>query len=82
MYIWITLGDTEMLGVLARGEEYCVQMRGLSEGEKWERTLNRLKERYRYERIKEIQTKMEKSEATAEELCELIRLKGEMLCEN
>lgn len=77
MYIWTSLGETEMMGVLERGDEYCAQMRGMRDEEKWTRTISRLKDRYRYERIKEIQQKMEKSEATAEDFSELIRLKGE-----
>ena len=77
MYIWTSLGETEMMGVLERGDEYCSRMKEERDEEKWTRTIGGLKDRYRYERIKEIQRKMEKSEATVEDFSELIRLKGE-----
>lgn len=74
---WQTLGDTQMLGVFEQGEEYCLRMKELDEHGKWEKTYGILRERYVRERMLEIEKKMEKSEATGEELLELVKLKGE-----
>ena len=74
---WTALGDTKMLGVFEVGEEYCSRMNDLDECGKWEKTYGMLRERYVRERIAEIESKMQKSEATAEDFTELVKLKGE-----
>ena len=74
---WTALGDVRMLGVFELGEEYCSRMKELDERGKWEKTYGMLRERYVTERIAEIESKMQRSEATAEDFTELIRLKGE-----
>ena len=72
-------GDPEIQSFLKRGENYCARMK---DADKWERTCEKLRERKRLERIAEIKTRMQKSQATAEELSELMRLKGESKCES
>ena len=74
---WTTLGDTKMLGVFELGEEYCSRMKGLDERGKWEKTYGMLRARYVSERIEEIESRMQRSEATAEDFSELVKLKGE-----
>ena len=77
MDLWRTLGETGKLELLARGEKYCAGMGDSSEMEKWKKIYIELRQRNKCERLREIKRKMEKSEATAEELCEFARLKGE-----
>lgn len=74
--LWYTLGETEKLGLLARGDEYCARMKGLSVAEKWQSVYGELKARQTARRVREIIAKMRESQATPEELCELRRLKG------
>ena len=82
MELWTSLGETRKLGLLARGEEYSRQMKEGSERDKWIGIYKELRKRYKSERIEEITLRVQKSQATAEELSELIRLKGESRCEN
>ena len=70
-------GDPEIQSMLKRGEEYCKRIK---DTDKWERTCEKLRERNRRDRIAEIKKRMQKSEATCEELSELMRLKGESKC--
>ena len=72
-------GDPEIQSFLERGEKYCTRIK---DDDKWERTCEKIRERNRLERIAEIKMRMQKSQATAEELSELIRLKGESRCES
>ena len=74
--LWYTLGETEKLGLLARGDEYCARMKGLSVADKWQSVYGELKARHTAGRVREILAKMRKSQATPEELSELRRLKG------
>ena len=74
--IWTQIGDTEILGVLARGDEVCVHMKGLSTAEKFRSIYSTLCERHTVQRVRELTAKMRKSQATAEELQELQRLKS------
>lgn len=73
--LWAELGETDMLAVIARGDEICARMKGLSTGEKFRSIYYALRERYTARRIRELTSKLQKSEATSEELSELMRLK-------
>ena len=77
LLLWTTLNETERLAVLARGDELCARMKGLSLAEKWHSTLRALQERYINRRVRELTSKLQKSQATPEELSELQRLKRE-----
>lgn len=73
--LWTQLGDTYHMAVIARGDEYCARMRGFSMEEKFRSTYIALYERNKARRVRELTAKMQKSEATPEELSELMRLK-------
>ena len=73
--LWTQLGDTYHMAVIARGDEICARMKGFSMAEKFRSTYSTLCERYKARRIRELTAKMQKSEATPEELSELMRLK-------
>lgn len=75
MRLWMELGDTETLAVIARGDEVCARMKGLSMPEKFRSTYYTLLDRYNARRIREQTSKLQKSEATPEDLSELMRLK-------
>ncbi len=72
---WTQLGDTESLGVIARGDEICSRMKGLTMAEKFRSAYLTLCDRNKARRVRELTAKMQKSEATPEELSELMRLK-------
>ena len=76
--LWTQLGDTEKMALLARGDEFCARMKGLTLAEKWYSTLRVLQERYTNRRVRELTSKLQKSQATPEELSELQRLKSEI----
>ena len=76
MELWSTLGETNKLELIARGEKYCTCIREPSAADKWKKMYMQLLERNKRERLGEIKSKMEKSQATAEELAEYLRLKG------
>ena len=76
MMIWTQIGDTDNLAVVARGDEVCARMKGLSMEEKFRSTYITLCERNKARRIRELTAKMRKSEATPEELSELMTLKS------
>ena len=78
LLLWTQLGETETLALIARGDEICARMKGLSLAEKWRSAYGALREKYISRRVRELVGKLKKSEATAEELTELRRLK----CEN
>lgn len=73
--LWTQLNETEKLAVLARGDEICARMKGLSMAEKFRSTYITLCDRNKARRIRELTAKLQKSEATPEELSELMRLK-------
>ncbi len=77
MELWSTLGETVKLELIARGEKYCTCIREPSAWDKWKKMYRQLLERNKSERLGEIKSRMEKSQATAEELAEYLRLKGE-----
>ncbi|MBQ4432062.1 MAG: hypothetical protein II877_11215, partial [Synergistaceae bacterium] len=64
--------------LIARGDEICARMKGLSLAEKWRSTYGALREKYISRRVRELVGKLKKSQATAEELSELRRLKCEI----
>ena len=74
--IWSSLGDTELLAVLARGDEVFARMKGLTLPEKWRSIYGALLERDKNRRIRELTGKLKQSQATPEELAELSRLKN------
>ena len=73
--LWTQLSDSENMAVLARGDEVCARMKGLTMPEKFRSTYYTLRDRYTSRRILELTSKLQKSEATPEELSELQRLK-------
>jgi hypothetical protein len=74
--LWTSIGETERIAVLVRGDEYCAQMKGQSTAEKFRSIYLTLLERYKAIRVNELTAKMQKSQATSEELLELVRLKN------
>ena len=74
--LWTSIGETERIAVLVRGDEYCAQMKGQSTAEKFRNIYLTLLERYKAIRVNELTAKMQKSQATSEELLELVRLKN------
>lgn len=74
--IWLSTGDTEKLALLARGDEFCSRMKGLTLAEKWRNTYYVLKEKHTARRVKELTAKMQNSQATPQELLELRELRG------
>ena len=72
---WTQLGDTDSLGVIARGDEICARMKGLTMAEKFRSTYLTLCERNKMWRIRELTAKLKQSQATPDELSELMRLK-------
>ena len=73
--LWTQLGDTYHMAVISRGDEYCARMKGFSMEEKFRSTYIALYERNKARRVRELTAKLQKSEATPEELSELMRLK-------
>ena len=76
--IWTSVGDTEKFALLARGDEFCTRMKGLTLAEKWRNTYYVLKERHITGRVRELTTKMKNSQATPQELLELRELRGKI----
>ena len=74
--IWSSIGETTKLGLLARGDEVCARMKGLTLPEKWQSIYGALLERDKNRRIRELTGKLKQSQATPEELAELARLKN------
>ena len=77
MLRWTETGDTEYMGIISRGEEICRRMKGLTLKEKFMNVCQTLRERYKSMRIRELTVKMQKSQATTDELLELSKLKSE-----
>lgn len=76
LMIWSSLGDTEILALLMRGDEQCARMKGLSLMEKWRSVHGMLQERNTARRIRELTGKLKQSQVTPDELRELARLKN------
>ncbi|MBQ7544902.1 MAG: DNA primase [Synergistaceae bacterium] len=76
MMIWTQIGDMDNLAVVARGDEVCARMKGLTMPEKFRSTYYTLRDRYTSRRVRELTAKLQKSQATPEELSELMRLKA------
>ena len=74
--IWLSMGETEKLALLARGDEFCARMKGMTLAEKWRNTYYVLKAKHIARRVKELTTKMQNSQATPQELLELRELRG------
>lgn len=74
--LWLSTGETEKLAILARGDEFCARMKGLTLAEKWRNTYYVLKAKHITRRVKELTAKMQNSQATPQELLELRELRG------
>lgn len=74
--IWLSIGETEKLALLARGDEFCARMKGMTLAEKWRNTYYVLKAKHITRRVKELTAKMQNSQATPQELLELRELRG------
>lgn len=74
--LWTQLNETDKMSLLARGDEYCARMKGLSLAEKFRSTYHALRERHTARRVRELTAKMKQSQATPEELSELRELKS------
>lgn len=77
MLLWTQLKETENLAILARGDEVCARMKGFNTIEKFLSIYETLRGRYISRRVRELTSKMQKSQATSEELSELRNLKIE-----
>ena len=75
--LWTSMGDTESMAVLARGDEICARMKGLSIAEMFRSICYTLRYRDTACRIRELTAKLRQSQATSEELLELQKLKNE-----
>ena len=56
-------------GTPEAGGKYCADMEEASVMDKWKKIYSELRARNKSERLREIQEKMQKSQATTEELC-------------
>ena len=74
--LWTSTGEIEKFALLARGDEFCAQMKGLTLAEKWRNTYYVLKAKHIARRVRELTAKMQNSQATPQELLELRELKG------
>lgn len=76
--LWLSTGSTDEISLITRGNEFCVQMKGLNVSEKWQKIYDGLRTRAIMKRVQELTLKMQKSQATPQELLELKELKGKM----
>lgn len=72
---WRTIGETSKIGIIARGEIFLSEMKGLDEREKWERICEGLEALRVKRRIREILLKTFTNTATNDEIMELSNLK-------
>ena len=77
MLLWTQLKETDTLAILARGDEVCARMKGFNTAEKFLSIYGTLRERYISRRVRELTSKLQKSQATSEELLELSKLKAD-----
>ena len=73
--LWTSLGETDKFALLARGDEFCAQMIGMTLAEKWLNVYYVLAEMRMTRRVMELAAKMQNSQATPQELLELRELK-------
>ena len=73
--LWTSLGETDKFALLARGDEFCAQMIGMTLAEKWLNVYYVLAEKRMTRRVMELAAKMQNSQATPQELLELRELK-------
>ena len=76
--LWLSMGSTDEIALITRGNEFCMQMNDLNVSEKWQKIYGGLKARIIMKRVKELTLKMQKSQATPQELLELRELKSKM----
>ena len=72
--IWRTIGDTSNLGVIARGNIFLSEMKGLDERGKWEKICSGLERLRINRRLHEIDEKMRMNAATPEDMREFTEL--------
>ncbi len=75
VHLWTSIGDLEPIALIARGDEYCARMNEKTAREKLIVIYNVLVRRDIQCRIRGIMAKMQKLQATTEELMELTTLK-------
>lgn len=71
--LWLSIGDEEKIGFIARGEDFCRQIGG-DIHEKWQKIYTELRTRGAKHRISQIQAKLAAGNATNTELHELTEL--------
>ena len=72
--LWLSNSDTDKLGLIERGKNFCAQMGDIVIQEKWKKIYNELKLRGINQRINDINVKMRTNSATIDELQELANL--------
>ena len=75
---WTSINDSNVFALIARGDEFLSQMRGLDMSEKWKSIYHALQDRLIDRRIKELTVKLQNSQASVQELVELRELKGKI----
>ena len=69
--LWLSNNESDKIGLLEIGKNFCTQLANLTVSEKWAKIYNDLKARRVKQRLKEISTKMKTGEASREEMQEL-----------
>ena len=72
--LWLSTGETEKMGLIARGEVFCKSMKEENMQDKWQAIYKLLKAEWIKRRINEIHLNMQQNSATYSELQELTRL--------
>ena len=75
---WTSVNDSNVFALIARGDEFLSQMKGLDMSEKWKSIYHALQDRLIDRRIKELTVKLQNSQASVQELVELRELKGKI----
>ena len=72
--LWLSNGDTDKLGFIESGKNFCAQIGNIKPGEKWEKIYSELMRKKITRKIDEINAKLRRGEASNEELQELMSL--------
>ena len=80
---WLNLGDRWPLALISRGDAFCDELAGpshaaASEKKPWEVVCSALRRRRDEGRLRELDSKMKRGSATAEDLTELRTLAAEL----
>lgn len=73
--LWLSMGETDKVALLTRGEEFLARMKDLTVAEKWQKICTTLNAKMLARRLRQLNVKVQKSQATPEELMELRDLK-------